>query len=316
MNNNLILITGSSNPPLAQKVAKQLKTKVHNVITKFGDGEIKVVIPVLLRKKHVFIIQSTSSPTNDNLMELLLMIDAAKRGDAQEVTAIIPYFGYSRQDRKDRPRAPVSSALIGRLLESLKVNRILTIDIHSEQQQGFFYGPWDNLYGSFVLIPKIKSLKIKNLVVASPDKGGVARAVAYADRLDAQGLAIVYKERDVNRINHSEALDMIGDVRGKNVLIVDDMIDSGGTIINAAKLILQRGARNIYVAATHGIFSGQATQRLSDSEIKQILITDTIAQDGKISQNSKCRVVSISKLLAEAIRRIYTGKSLSEALIN
>lgn len=313
-NNNITLLTGSSNPKLAQDIAKILKKEVLYPIDQFADGEIRVAIPRNLRRNDIFIIQSTAPKINDSIMELLLMIDASRRASANEITAVIPYFSYSRQDRKDRPRVPISSSMLVNLIRAAGANRIVTIDIHSEQQQGFFLGPWDNLYGSYVLIPAVKAMKIKNLVVASPDKGGVTKATAYARRLGAEGIAIVFKERDVSIANKSETLDVIGDVKGKNVLIVDDMIDTAGTLTNAADFLIKRGAKSVRAAATHGLFSDPAMERISASFLEEILVTDTITPE-KALRNKKVKVISVAPLLAEAIRRIETGESISEGLI-
>jgi len=311
----MVILSGSSNTDLAARIAGKLKRRVYFPCTQFADGEIRVRIPVTLRKQDVYIIQSTSPDTNKHLMELLLMVDAAKRASAKELSLIIPYFGYSRQDRKDQPRVPVSSALISRLLKTAGADRIVTLDIHSDQQQGFFDGPWDNLYASYILLPAIKLLKVPNLVIVSPDKGGTLRANAYAKRLQADGIALVYKERDTNLKNESKALDMIGDVEGENCMIVDDIIDTGGTIINAANLLKQRGAKRIHVSATHGLFSNNAVQKLHDSVIEKIIITDSIHIEG-MELTNKFKIASVSKLLGEAIKRIENGTSLSLGLLD
>lgn len=313
--NGITLLSGSANFPLAKSIAKILRHDVVNPTERFADNEIRVKIPKNLRRNDVFIIQPTSRPVNDNLMELLLMIDAAKRASASEITAVVPYFGYSRQDRKDRPRVPISASLVAQLLKTAGVDRIVTVDLHSEQEQGFFSGPWDNLYGSFVLVPAIKKLNLKDVVIASPDKGGAAKAVEYSSLLKAKGVAIVYKERDVNVANKSEALDLIGDVQGKNVLIIDDMIDTAGTLTNAAKLIMQKGAKSVRAAATHGLFSDPALLRINDSPIVEVFITDSIAPTDEVLNNKKIKIVSIAKFLAEAIKRIESGESISEGLI-
>jgi len=311
----MIILSGSSNPELATKIAEKLKKRVYFPCTQFADGEIRVQIPISLRKQNVYIIQSTSPNTNKHIMELFLMTDAVKRASGKETTLIIPYFGYSRQDRKDQPRVPISSALISNLLKISGADRIVTIDIHSDQQQGFFDGPWDNLYASYVLLPTIKQLKLPNLVIVSPDKGGTMRANAYAKRIQAEGIAVVYKERDVNLRNISKALELIGDVDGKNCLIVDDIIDTGGTIINAANLLKQRDAKKIIVSSTHGLFSSNAVQKLHDSVVEKIIITDSIYVEGMKFTN-KFKVVSVSKLLSEAIKRIESGTPLSAGLLD
>ncbi len=313
--NHITLLTGSSNPKLAISVAKILKKEVLSPIDKFADGEIRVAIPKNLRRNDVFIIQPTSPNVNDSIMELLLMIDASRRASANEITAVIPYFSYSRQDRKDRPRVPVSSSMLVNIIRAAGANRIVTIDIHSEQQQGFFLGPWDNLYASYVLVPALRTRKLKNLVIASPDKGGMTKATAYARFLKAESIAIVYKERDLSLANKSEALTMIGYVKGKNVLIVDDMIDTAGTLVNAAKLLFERGAKSVRAVATHGIFSEPALERIKDSGIEEIIVTDTILEKEEAIKNPRIKIVSVAPLLAEAIRRIQSGESINEGLI-
>ena len=311
----MIILSGSSNPDLATKIAEKLKKRIYFPCTQFADGEIRVQIPVSLRKQNVYIIQSTSPDTNKHILELFLMADAVKRASGKEVTLVIPYFGYSRQDRKDQPRVPISSALISRLLKVSGADRIVTIDIHSDQQQGFFDGPWDNLYASYVLLPAIKQLKIPDLVIVSPDKGGTMRANAYAKRIQAEGIAVVYKERDVHLRNISKALDVIGDVEGKNCIIVDDIIDTGGTILNAVNLLIQRGAKKVFVSSTHGLFSNNAIQKLHDSAIEKIIITDSIYIEGMKFTN-KFKIVSVSKLLSETIKRIENGTPLSAGLFD
>ena len=311
----MIILSGSSNPDLATKIAEKLKKRIYFPCTQFADGEIRVQIPVSLRKQNVYIIQSTSPDTNKHILELFLMADAVKRASGKEVTLVIPYFGYSRQDRKDQPRVPISSALISRLLKVSGADRIVTVDIHSDQQQGFFDGPWDNLYASYVLLPAIKQLKIPDLVIVSPDKGGTMRANAYAKRIQAEGIAVVYKERDVHLRNISKALDVIGDVEGKNCIIVDDIIDTGGTILNAVNLLIQRGAKKVFVSSTHGLFSNNAIQKLHDSAIEKIIITDSIYIEGMKFTN-KFKIVSVSKLLSETIKRIENGTPLSVGLLD
>jgi len=311
----MIILSGSSNPDLATKIAEKLKKRIYFPCTQFADGEIRVQIPVSLRKQNVYIIQSTSPDTNKHILELFLMADAVKRASGKEVTLVIPYFGYSRQDRKDQPRVPISSALISRLLKVSGADRIVTVDIHSDQQQGFFDGPWDNLYASYVLLPAIKQLKIPDLVIVSPDKGGTMRANAYAKRIQAEGIAVVYKERDVHLRNISRALDVIGEVKGKNCIIVDDIIDTGGTILNAVNLLIQRGAKKVFVSSTHGLFSNNAIQKLHDSAIEKIIITDSIYIEGMKFTN-KFKIVSVSKLLSETIKRIENGTPLSAGLFD
>lgn len=313
--NGFVLLTGTANLKLAKDIAEILGKDADETVTVFADGEKRIIIPENLRKRDVFIIQPTCPPVDANIMELMLIIDAAKRSSASEVSAIIPYFGYSRQDRKDRPRVPISASIISRLIEYAGADRIVTIDIHSEQEPGFVEIPWDNLYASYSFLPQLKKHFGKNLIVASPDKGGVLKAAFYADLLDADGVAIVFKERDVMKTNESQAMDMIGDVKGRDVLIVDDMIDTAGTICEAAKLIRVRGAKSISAAATHGLFSDPAPQRLKEADLDKIFITDTVPLKKEIRENSKVTVISVAKLLAEAINCIYNGDSISEKLI-
>jgi len=310
-----ILLTGQSNPKLASDIAEYLHQEVYEPISIFSDGEIRVKIPVNMRRKHVFIIQPTSPNSNKHIMELIFMIDAARRSSAAEITAIIPYYGYARQDRKEMPRVPISSSVIAGMIEKAGANRIVTIDIHSEQQQGFTKIPWDNLYGSYALLPAIKSRKLKNLIVASPDKGGMTRATGYARLLGAEGIALVYKERDIAVNNKSEAMAMIGNVKGKDVLIVDDMLDTGGTIVNGANYLKKQGAKSVRTAITHGLFSGLALLKIKESSLDEIIVTDTIAPIEELLKNKKVIIATVAPLLAEAIRRIQTGESISKDLI-
>lgn len=312
---NYVLLSGRANFYLAQKIARLLKKELYNPISIFSDGEIRVKVPENIRRRHVYIIQPTSFPVNDSLMELVFMIDAARRSSANEINVIIPYFGYSRQDRKEMPRVPISSSVVSRIISNAGADRILTVDIHSEQQQGFVEIPWDNLYGSYTLTPEISSRNLKNVVIASPDKGGMARATGYARLLKAQGVAIVYKERDIAVNNRSEALTMIGDVEGKNIVLIDDMIDTAGTICSAANLLKKRGAKKILAVATHGLFSGNALEKIVSSGIDEVIVTDTILLRDEIIQNKKIKTVSVAPLLAEAIKRIESGDSISRDLI-
>lgn len=313
--NGFVLLTGTANLKLARDIAKILKQNVGETVTAFADGEKRIIIPENLRKRDVFIIQPTCPPVDSNIMELFLIIDAAKRSSASSVSAVIPYFGYSRQDRKDRPRVPISASIIARLIEFAGADRIVTIDIHSEQEPGFVEIPWDNLYGSYSMLSELKKYFKSNLIVASPDKGGVLQATFYADLLGADGIAIVFKERDISKRNYSQALDMVGDVKGKDVLLVDDMIDTAGTICNAVDLIKRRGAKKVCVAATHGLFSSLALERIKQSALEQIFITDTVPLGKEVLGNSNFKVISVASLLAEAIKCIYNGDSMSAKLI-
>lgn len=313
---NSMFLTGRSNPKLARDIVRILGQQLDEPISLFADGEVRIRIEHNLRRRLVFIIQPTAFPVNASIMEVVFLADAAKRASAKEVIAIIPYFSYSRQDRKEMSRVPISASAVANILINAGVDRIVTVDIHSEQQEGFIQKPWDNLYASYSLIPAIKSRKLSNLIVASPDKGGMIRATGYARRLPgSEGVALVYKERDVTLSNKSKALFMIGHVKDKNVLLVDDMIDTGSTIVDAAEFIKKKGAKSVRVAATHGLFSGSAIEKISKSTIDEVFITDTVLLPEKIVKNRKITVVTVAPLLAEAIRRIQTGESFSKDLI-
>ncbi|HWY79038.1 MAG TPA: ribose-phosphate diphosphokinase [Candidatus Sulfotelmatobacter sp.] len=310
-----ILLTGRANLELAASVGKILNTEVTCPISSFSDGELRVRIQPNLRRRMVFLLQPTSSPVNDHIMELILMADAAKRASASEITAVIPYFGYARQDRKEMSRVPISASAIATLLINAGVDRIVTIDVHSEQLEGSIKQPWDNLFASYSLLPAIKKLHLKDLVVASPDKGGFLQAAAYAKLLQTEGIAIAYKQRDIAFNDVSNTLGMIGEVKDKDVLLVDDIIGTAGTIVHAANFMKQKGARNVLVAAAHGVFSGDALQKINASGINELIISDTIRPREEVLKNKKITIVSVAPLLAEAIRRIKTGESISKALI-
>lgn len=312
---NFVLLTGNANAGLSEKVAKLLQKNLYNPISTFADGEIRVKVPENCRRRHVFIIQPTCPPVNTSIMELIFMIDAAQRSSASEITVVIPYFGYSRQDRKEMPRVPISSSVVANILENTGANRIVTLDIHSEQQQGFIKAPWDNLYGSYVFIPEIKKRKLKNVVIAAPDKGGMTRATGYAKLLGANDIALVYKERDIAVNNESDASAMIGNVKGRDVLMVDDMIDTGGTVVHAAKYLKKQGANKVIICATHGLFSGSAPEKFMDSAVDEVLVTDSVPLRPEMQKNKKVSVVSVAPLLSEAIKRIESGESLSRDLI-
>lgn len=309
-----ILLTGKAHVGLARDIAKILGLDLHEPISIFSDGEIRVRVSPNMRRRHVFIIQPTAPRVNDSIMEILFMIDAAKRASASEVSVIIPYFAYSRQDRKEMPRVPISSSVVAQMLEQSGASRVVTVDIHSEQQQGFVQIPWDNLYGSYALLPAIKSEKLEGMVVASPDKNGMHRATGYAKLLNASGVALVYKQRDVTLNNESTALAMIGDVKDKNVIIVDDMLDTGGTIVHAADFLKKEGAKSIRVAVSHGVFSSDALEKISNSSIDRVIITDSIEQRPEVAKNPKIKIASVAPLLAEAIKRIDTGESISSLI--
>lgn len=312
---DFILLTGRSNPQLAKDIAQILDHELVEPITSFADGEIRIRIKPNMRRRYVFIIQPTAPPVNDSVMELVLMLDAARRSSAVEISAIVPYFGYSRQDRKEMPRVPISASVVANMIMQAGANRILTTDIHANQEEGFIPIPWDNIYASYVLIPAIKKKNLSNIVVASPDKGGLMRATGYAKLLEASGVALVYKERDISVQDVSDALFMIGDVNGKDVLLVDDILATGGTLVNAAKVMKQQGAKSVRVAVAHGLFNGDAMEKINGSLIDEIFVTDSIAHREEVKNHPKITIVSIAPLLAEAVRRIQTGDSISSLIL-
>ena len=307
--NKIEVISGNSNRPLAEAVAKELGLPLSNAeVGKFSDGEISITLPQTVRGKDVFIVQSTSIPVNDNLMELLIMIDACKRASAGRVTAVIPYFGYARQDRKARPRDPITAKLVADILTSAGADRVLTMDLHAAQIQGFFDIPVDHLYGAPILARYFKNKMNEDWVVVSPDVGSVARARNFASRVDAS-LAIVDKRRP--KANAIEVMNVIGDVKDKSCIMVDDMIDTAGTICQGAEALVKNGAKEVYACCTHGVLSGPAMERLIASPIKQIVVLDTINLPEHVRTNSKIKVLSVAKLVAKAINTIYSDTSLS-----
>lgn len=310
-NNKYVLMTGRSNSQLAKAIGNELGKEVLEPVSNFDDGETRVFIESSLRKRDVVIIQPTSPPANEHIMELLLMIDAAKRASAGEITAVIPYFGYARQDRKDGPRVPISSEVIARMIETMGARRIVTLDLHTDQQMGFFTGPWDNLTAKNILMEPIKAEGITNLIVSSTDHGGIVRAKRFHEALDADGVAVVYKERDSRRHDQSRTVDILGDVKGKNILFVDDILSTAGTLVNAAKFVEELGALDIYAATTHGLFVGNALERIKDSPIRKLFVTDTVAQRTETLSDHKVFVATIAPFLAEAIRRVQGGISMS-----
>ena len=304
------LLTGNSNKNLSQKISKFLKTKlVHSSIKKFADGEIYIEIKENIRGNSIFIVQSVSSPANDNLMELLLCIDALKRSSAKNITAVIPYFGYARQDRKVAPRTSISAKLVSNLITKAGADRVVTVDLHAGQIQGFFDLPVDNLFATPIFARHIKKkIKEKNLICVSPDVGGVERTRALARKLDI-GIAIIDKRRPAP--GKSQVMNVIGNVKNKICIIVDDIIDSGGTIVNAAQALINRGAREVHVYITHGVLSGEAVEKIKKSQIKNLVITDTIDNSKKLEKAKNIEILSISNLLGEAIKRISNSTSVS-----
>ena len=305
------LLSGTGNLELSKKIAQQLKLKLVNTnIKNFADGEIYVEINENIRGNSVFVIQSTSTPANDNLMELLLCIDALRRSSAKNITAVIPYFGYARQDRKVVPRTAISAKLVSNLITNAGAHRIVTVDLHAGQIQGFFDIPVDNLFSTPIFSKHIKKyISNKNIICVAPDVGGVERARALGQKLNV-GLAIVDKRRPAP--GKSQVMNIIGNVKGKNCLLIDDIIDSGGTIVNAAKALKEKGAKDVYVYVTHGVLSGNAVEQINNSKIKKLILTDTIDNSNKIKKSSKIVVLSISNLMAEAIKRISNSTSVSD----
>ncbi len=305
------ILTGNSNKKLSNKISKNLKNKLVNTsIRKFADGEIYIEINENIRGNSIFIIQSVSSPANDNLMELLLCIDALKRSSAKNITAVIPYFGYARQDRKVVPRTSISAKLVSNLITNAGADRVVTVDLHAGQIQGFFDIPVDNLFATPIFAKHIKrKIKSNNIICVAPDVGGVERARALGKKLDV-GLAIVDKRRPSP--GKSQVMNVIGNVKNKICILTDDIIDSGGTIVNAADALLKRGAKEVHVYATHGVFSGDAVKKIKNSKIKNLVITDSIDSSDKLKKVRNIEVLSISILLAEAIKRISNSTSVSD----
>ena len=305
------ILSGTSNLKLSKDIAKNLKLKLINSnIKRFADGEIYIEINENIRGNSVFVIQSTSNPANDNLMELLLIIDALKRSSAKNITAVIPYYGYARQDRKVAPRTSISAKVVANLITNAGASRVLTVDLHAGQIQGFFDMPVDNLFTTPLFAKYIKKkFPNKKLICVSPDVGGVQRTRGLATRIKAD-LAIIDKRRP--KPGQSQVMNIIGDVKGKTCIIVDDIIDSGGTIINAVSALKKEGAVDVYVFITHAVLSGDAAKKIQNSKIKKLIITDTIDNSQKIKNNKKIEVLSISSLMSEAIKRIANSNSVSD----
>ncbi len=305
------ILSGTSNLKLSKDISKKLKLKLVNTnIRRFADGEIYIEINENIRGNSVFVIQSTSNPANDNLMELLLVIDALKRSSAKNVTAVIPYFGYARQDRKVAPRTSISAKVVANLITNAGASRVVTVDLHAGQIQGFFDMPVDNLFTTPLFAKYIKrKLGNKKLICVSPDVGGVQRTRGLATRIKAD-LAIIDKRRPAP--GKSQVMNIIGNVRNKTCIIVDDIIDSGGTIVNAVEALKKNGANEVYVFITHAVLSGDAVKKIKNSKIKKLIITDTIDNSQKIKNNNKIEVLSISSLMSEAIKRIANSNSVSD----
>lgn len=313
MANGIKLLSGNAHRGLALKVCEHMATPLTDTtVTTFSDGEVMVQINENVRGDDVFVIQPTCTPVNHNIMELLLLIDALKRASARRITAVVPYYGYGRQDRKVQPRVPISSKLVADLLTAAGTNRLLTIDLHAGQIQGFFNIPVDHLYAAPVLLDYIKRCGFSDLVIVSPDAGGVERARAFAKRLDAS-LAIIDKRRE--SANVSRVMNVIGDVRDKDVIILDDMMDTAGTTTQAAQALKDNGARRVLAASSHAVLSGPAIDRINGSVLEEVITTDTIPLDDKMNVCVKLTVLSIAGLLGEAIRRIHEESSVSSLFV-
>jgi len=308
-NGNIKIVAGNSNRALAEGISNYLETPMTKaVVRRFADMEIFVEIQENVRGRDVFVVQSTSFPANDHLMELLIIIDALKRASARRITAAIPYFGYARQDRKPGPRTPISAKLVANLITHAGADRVLTLDLHAGQIQGFFDIPTDNLYASPVMVRDIKERNLKNVTVVSPDVGGVVRARGLAKRIDAP-LAIVDKRRE--RPGESEVMNIIGEVAGQTCILIDDIIDSGGTLVNAAEALLEKGAKEVYAYITHGVLSGGAVSRITSSKMKELVITDSIEPTEAVRDAHNIRILPIAPLLGEAIARTSSEESVS-----
>ena len=301
------LISGTANPQFAQKVADVLGQKLADIeVNKFSDGEINVIIPASVRGEDIFIIQPTCVPANDNLMELLIIVDALKRSSAGTINAVIPYFGYARQDKKAAPRVPITAKLVADMLEVAGVQRVITIDLHASQIQGFFNIPVDHLVGASLFVKYIQNKNLKNPIIASPDVGGVARARSYAEKL---GLDLVIVDKKREKANICEVMNIIGDVDGKDVILIDDMIDTAGTMVKAAKVLKLKGATSVMACATHPVLSGPAYERIETGELDELIVSDSIPL--KDNSCSKIKVLSAAPIFAEVIKRVYSNESVN-----
>jgi ribose-phosphate pyrophosphokinase len=307
---NTMLFTGNANRVLAEEITAHLGVDLGKAtVGRFSDGEVTVEVHQNVRARDVFVVQSTCAPTNDNLMELLIMVDALKRASARRITAVIPYFGYARQDRRPRStRVPISAKVVANLLETVGIERVLTMDLHADQIQGFFDIPVDNIYASPVLLADLKSKDYRDLIVVSPDVGGVVRARALAKQLGCD-LAIIDKRRSA--ANVAEVMHVIGEIEGRNCVIMDDMIDTAGTLVKAADVLKERGAQSVYAYCTHAVFSGPAIERIATSALDEVVITNTIPLSDGAKACRKIRQLSVAFLFAETIRRISDGESVT-----
>ena len=304
----MVIFSGGANRRLALRICKSLNLKLGRaIVSRFSDGEVRLKIEENVRGKDVFVIQSTCPPVNENLMELLIMLDALRRASPSRITAVMPYFGYARQDRKDQPRVPITAKLVANILDGAGANRVLTLDLHAGQIQGFFDIPLDHLYGMNTFLDYFKRTKTNNLVIVSPDVGGIKMARAFAKRFRA-GLAIVDKRR--NSPDTTEVIHILGEVEGKNVILVDDIIATGSSLLEAAKALKKAGAQKIFGAITHGILSGKAAEKINNSVIDSLVITDSIPLSSE-KKSKKIKVISVGGLFAEAIKRIHQERSIS-----
>ncbi|UCH00158.1 MAG: ribose-phosphate pyrophosphokinase [Deltaproteobacteria bacterium] len=309
----LMLFGGTSNLNLTKEVCDYLNLLPGEMVNKtFSDGETQVEIEENVRGRDTFIIQSTCSPVNDNLMQLLIITDALKRASAKSITAVIPYYGYARQDRKVKPRVPISAKLVADLITVAGVSRVISMDLHVGQIQGYFDIPVDNIFSAPIVLNYIREHFKDSLSIISPDPGGVERARAFAKRLNAS-LAIIDKRREAPNV--AEAMNIIGDIKGKTVIIVDDMVDTGGTLVQAARALIQNGATRVYACCTHPVLSGDAIKRIKESPIESLVVTNTIPLGQKSSECSKIEVISVAEILGEAIKRVYLSKSVSSLFV-
>ena len=308
---DLRLFTGRANPRLACGICEYLQIEPGRIeVSDFSDGEVFVQIQENIRGQDVFLVQSTCQPVNQHLMELLIMADACRRASAARITAVIPYFGYGRQDRKDRPRVPITAKLVADLIAAAGVNRVLALDLHAGQLQGYFNMPVDHLFAAPVLVEHFKQQQFQNLTIIAPDAGGVERATAFAKRLDAS-LAIIDKRRDRDKKNIAKVMHIVGEVKDRDVLIADDIVDTAGTLVEATAALLRAGARRVFAGAAHAVLSGPAMQRLGSSGLQQLAVTDTIPLGAKADKEARVHVLSVAPLLGEAIKRIHSDDSVS-----
>jgi ribose-phosphate pyrophosphokinase len=312
----MMVFSGNANLALSEGIVKKLNMRLGMAtVGRFSDGEIAVEIEENVRGKDVFIIQPTCSPTNENLMELLVMTDALKRASASRITAVLPYYGYARQDRRSRSaRVPISAKLVAKMIEQAGANRVLTVDLHADQIQGFFDIPVDNVYSSPLLLGDVWRQQYRDLIVVSPDVGGVVRARALAKRLDDADLAIIDKRRP--KANVSEIMHIIGDVDGRTCVMIDDLVDTAGTLCHAAAALKKRGALKVVAYCTHAVLSGAAMKNLNGSELDELIVTDTIPLNSDAAESSKIRQLSVAEMLAETIRRIAVGESVSALYVD